>query len=402
MDVSDIRKDFPMLNGNIDDRPLIYLDSACVTLTPKVVVDAVSRYYREYGSCGGRSIHRLGVEVARECGMVREKIKRLINARDPGEILFTKNTTEGINLVAKGLGLALNDTVVTTDCEHNSNLIVWQDLREIIGIGHRIVELNEDEAVDLERFNEAMKSDVKLVSVFHTSNLDGYTLPIREITKIAHENEALVLIDAAQSAGHRELDVNGIGADLVCFSFHKMLGPTLGILYGKEEILEGISPLIVGGGSVRDSDLSGYEYAGIPARFEGGIQNYAGIMGAGAAVDYIDSVGLRKIEEHETSLNRYVTDRLKDEPGIKLLGPQDPYRRGGIFSFNIKGMHPHDVALYLDSSANIMVRSGMHCVHSWFNENGIDGSIRASFYLYNTMEEAGIFVEKIKELLRVL
>lgn len=402
MDVPDTRKDFPLLNRGIDGEPLVYLDSACVTLTPNQVIDAVTLYYREYGSCGGRSIHRLGVEVARECEIVREKIRKFINAQDPGEIVFTKNTTEGINVVANGLGLSRNDKVVITDREHNSNLIVWQELQKKIGIDHTIVRLQEDEATDLESFEYSMHVDVKLVSVFHTSNLDGYTLPIKEITKIAHENEALVLIDAAQSAGHRELDVNKIDADLVCFSLHKMLGPTLGVLYGREEILEGISPLIVGGGSVLNSDLSGHEYARIPARFEGGIQNYAGIMGAGAAVDYIDSIGLKKIEEHETSLNRFVTDRLKDEHGITLLGPPDPTRRGGIFSFNIKGMDPHDVALYLDSSANIMVRSGMHCVHSWFNENRIEGSVRASFYLYNTMDEAEIFVEKIKNLLQVL
>lgn len=399
MDIEEIRRDFPFLRKRFDDRPVRYLDSACVTLTPRQVIAAMDHYYSEMGSCGGRSVHRFGTEVTRKCEGVREKIRRYIGAADRNEIVFTKNTTEAINLVANTFDLKKNDMVMTTDKEHNSNFIVWQDQREKRGIEYRPLESRSDNTFDLEQFEETMCDRVKLVSVYHTSNLDGSTLPIREITKIAHEHDAAVLVDAAQGAGHEEIDVRKLDIDLMAFSSHKMLGPSLGVLYGKREILESLPPFIVGGGSVVDSDHVGYRMADIPGKFEGGLQNYAAIMGVGAAIDYLERIGRRKTKKHEVRLNEYVTDELKDDERISIIGPASASGRGGIFSFNIGTMNPHDVALYLDNYANILVRSGMHCVHSWFNGRGIKGSIRASFYLYNNIEDAEVFVEAINRLL---
>jgi len=398
MDIEEIRSDFPFLRKRFDDKPVVYLDSACVTLTPRQVIESMNSYYTDLGSCGGRSVHRFGTEVTRRCEGVREKIRRYIGAADRNEIIFTKNTTEAINLVANTIDLKRNDMVITTDKEHNSNLIVWKDQRDKKGIEHRSLESRDDFTFDLERFEEAMCERVKLVSIFHTSNLDGSTLPIHDITKIAHEHEAIVLVDAAQGAGHEEINVRELDIDLMAFSFHKMLGPSLGVLYGKREILESLPQFIVGGGSVLDSHHEGYEMAEIPGKFEGGLQNYAAIIGAGAAVDYIEGIGRAKIKQHEVRLNEYVTDELKDDERISIIGPSSARGRGGIFSFNLGKMNPHDVALYLDNYANILVRSGMHCVHSWFNEQGIQGSVRASFYLYNDLEDAEIFVDAVKRL----
>ncbi len=402
MEIEKIRKDFPLLDKKIDEKPIIYLDSACVTLMPQQVMNSMNDYYTNMGSCGARSVHRLGVDVTRKCEDVRENIRRFLNAEDRREIVFTKNSTEAINLVANSLIFEKNDMVITTDREHNSNQLVWQNFGELGKIKHVSSRSKEDDTFDLEGFKELCTGNVKLVSIYHTSNLDGYTLPVKEITDIAHENNALVMLDAAQSAGHRKIDVKSLDIDLLCFSFHKMLGPSLGVLYGKSDVLEKLSPFIVGGGTAAKIGDEGIEYEKTPRKFEGGLQNYAGIIGGGAAVDYIENVGRERIREYENTLWKYVSKRLGDIQGISFLGVNDAGHCGGILNFNIDGMNPHDVAMYLDSSANIMVRSGMHCLHSWYNRKKIDGSVRASFYLYNTMDEAKIFCEKIEELLRVL
>ncbi|MDP7264325.1 MAG: aminotransferase class V-fold PLP-dependent enzyme [Candidatus Thermoplasmatota archaeon] len=402
MDVEKVRKSFPLLNKKIDGKPPIYLDSACVTLMPQQVMDAMNDYYINMGSCGARSVHRLGVDVTRKCEEVREKIRRFLNAEDRNEIIFAKNSTEAINLVANSLTFENNDTVITTDREHNSNQVVWQNFRRSGNIKHHQTRSKKDDTFDLEGFKELCTRNVKLVSVYHTSNLDGHTLPIKDITEIAHENGALVMLDAAQSAGHKEIDVKMLDVDLLCFSFHKMLGPSLGVLYGRSDVLESLSPFIVGGGTVTKVENEAIEFEKPPRKFEGGLQNYAGIIGGGAAIDYIENLGRQKISVYENALRGYVSKRLGDIHGISSIGVNKDGQGGGIYNFNIEGMNPHDVALYLDSSANIMVRSGMHCLHSWYNKKKIDGSVRASFYLYNTMDEAKIFAEKIEELLKVM
>lgn len=400
MDVNKIRKDFPILEKKINGKPIIYFDSSCMTLKPKKVIEAISDYYYNYSSCGERSLHKLGTSVTRNVDESREKMSRFINASEPNEIVFLRNTTEAINLISNGLNLNKNDVILTTDKEHNSNLVPWQRLARKKGLKHVVLQSNEDNTFNLERYEDEMKNNVKLVSMVHTSNLDGYTIPAKEICKIAHENGAIILLDGAQSAPHMKVDVRDMDVDFFAFSIHKMCGPTgVGILYGKYELLENVEPLIVGGTTVSSSTYTEHKLLKPPHKFEAGLQDYSGMIGAGAAIDYLSGVGMKNIEEHECKLNSLATELL-DVDGLELIGPKDPKQRIGIFSFNIRNVDSHDVALILDETKNIMIRSGSHCAHSWFNAHGLKGSARATFYLYNTEEEVKIFAEEVKKIIK--
>lgn len=398
MDVKRIREDFPILRKKIDGKSIIYLDNACMTLKPKQVIESMNDYYLNYPACAGRSIHKLGTEVTIKYEESREKIRKFLNAKQTKEIIFTKNTTESINLVARSLKLNKGDMVITTDKEHNSNLIPWHVQKKVRGISHKIVESKDDNTFDLEKFENMMNKNVKLVSMVHTSNLDGYTIPADKIIKIAHEYGALVMLDGAQSASRISTDIQKLDVDFFALSLHKMLGPTgIGVLYGKYHLLNQLEPFIVGGDTVEMSSYDSYTLLDVPEKFEAGLQNYAGVIGAGAAVDFILNIGKRNIDRYGYELNRFLTDELRGMPEISIIGPIDPKLRSGILSFNIKNNDPHDVAMHLDDS-NIMVRSGVFCVHSWFKAHNLNGAVRASFYLYNTKEECEIFVEKIKEI----
>ena len=400
MNIMKIRNDFPILQKKENKKQIIYFDNACMTLKPKQVMEAMNDYYNNYPACGERGVYRLSNAVTIKCEESREKVKRFLNAKDGGEIIFTKNTTEGINIVAKGLALKRGDVVLTTDKEHSSNLVPWLFLKKTKKIERRIVKSNKDNTFNIENFKKAMNKKVKLVSMAHTSNLDGYTIPAKEIVEISHDYDALVMLDGAQSVPHRKVDVDKLDADFLSFSIHKMCGPTgVGILYGKQELLKKIDPLITGGGTVEDTTYKNFKFLPPPQRFEAGLQNYAGIIGAGAAVDYITAIGLDEIESHEYKLNKLMTASLKDETRINIIGPEDPKLRCGILGFNIQNMDSHDAALALDECANIMIRSGMLCMHSWFNAHKINGCARASVYLYNTEEEVMVFVENVKKLI---
>lgn len=396
MNINKIRQDFPVL-----DKPIIYMDSACVSLKPKQVVDAMNRYYNEFPACGGRSMHKLGKKVTEEIKKARKTIAKFFNT-EPNEIVFTKNTTEGINLVANSLGLKKGDKVITTDKEHNSNLLPWQILVKNKGIKHDVVFSNEDNTFSLENFENKINKDVKLVSMVHTSNLDGVTIPAKEIIKIAHDYGALVMLDAAQSAPHKEINIKKLDADFLACSGHKMLGPSgTGILYGKYHLLERLQPFLVGGDTVVDTTYTTTEFEKPPEKFEAGLQNYAGIIGLAEATRYLKKIGMKDIEKHELKLNRKITEELINLDDFKIIGPVDPEQRSGIISFNIKNKDPHEIALMLDSSANIMIRSGAHCVHSWFNAHNLKGSARVSLYLYNTEKECDILIENIKKIMQL-
>jgi cysteine desulfurase/selenocysteine lyase len=395
LDVKKIRKDFPVLKKKI-----VYFDNACVTLKPMQVIEAINRYYKEFPACAGRSIHSLGKKVTEEVKNSRKMVAKLINAK-PNEIIFTKNTTESINLISNSLNLKKGDIVLTTDKEHNSNLIPWQILSKN-GIKHKIVKSNEDNTFNLENFQNQMNKNVKLVSMVHTSNLDGYTIPAKEIIKIAHDFGALVMLDAAQSVPHKIIDVKKLNVDFLVFSGHKMLGPSgTGILYGKYHLLEELKPFLVGGDTVISTTYESFNLEKPPQKFEAGLQNYAGIIGLGEAVKYLMNVGVKNIENHEHELNSKITKAL-DTPEINIIGPSDPLLRSGIISFNVKNIDPHEIAMMLDDTANIMVRSGEHCVHSWFNAHNIKGSVRVSLYLYNTKEEVEIFIESLNKIIKLL
>jgi len=376
-----------------------------MTLKPRQVINAMNEYYSEYPVCGGRSIHKMAKKVDEKVAEVREKFQRFLGASHPEEIIFTKNTTEGINLVANSLDFEKGDIVLTTDKEHNSNLVPWQIQAHKRGITHTIVYSKEDNTFDLERFEEIMNSNVKLVSMVHTSNLDGYTIPAEEIIKIAHDHNALVMLDGAQSAPHKQVNVKALDVDFFVLSVHKMLGPTgMGILYAKHELLEKMPPFIVGGDTVSDTTFKEAKFLPPPEKFEAGLQNYAGIVGSGAAVDYLENVGLDNIEKHEERLNKIITEGIKDMPELKIIGPIDYRLRGGIISFIPelpKGGDAHDIALILDETENIEVRSGAFCVHSWFNHRKCDAAVRASLYLYNTEEEAKTFIDVLERTIRL-
>ncbi|NYZ75952.1 aminotransferase class V-fold PLP-dependent enzyme [Candidatus Micrarchaeota archaeon] len=395
-----IRGDFPILKNGVGGKPIVYFDNACMSLRPRQVVQAMNEYYEEYPACAGRSIHKLGNKVTEKVAEARSTVAKFLGAKKDEEIIFTRNTTEGINLVSRSLRLSKGDAVITSDREHNSNLLPWQLLSRRSGVEHKIIYSTDNMEFDLEGFEEMMNNKVKLVSLVHTSNLDGYTLPAGEIVKIAHEHNALVMLDGAQSAPHRPVDVRKLNADFFALSGHKMLGPSgIGVLYGRYELLEKMEPFMIGGDTVQNSTYDSHVLLKPPEKFEAGLQNYAGDIGIGEAARYIERVGKEKIERHENELNKFISEGLL-QMGGSIVGPKQVELRGGIVSFNIDGLNFHDIAIMLDES-NIMVRSGQHCVHSWFNAHKIPGCVRASLYLYNTKEEAEMFLNAMAEIAKL-
>jgi cysteine desulfurase/selenocysteine lyase len=394
-----IRPDFPVLQKQIKGKPIIYFDNACYSLKPIQVIDKINEYYKEYPACGGRSLHKLGKRVDNEVSTSRKLIKKFFNARSEKEIVFTKNTTEGINLIANSLDFKEGDIILTTNKEHNSNLLPWQRLVKHKKIKHEIIDFDNI----IEDLKNKINKNVKLISIVHSSNLDGTTIPAKEVIKIAHENDALVLLDAAQSAPHKEINVRKLDVDFLACSGHKMLGPSgTGILYSKYHLLDEMKPFLIGGETVKDSTYDSFIAEEPPEKFEAGLQNYAGIIGLSEAVRYLMKIGRDNINKHEIELNKKITVELISLNNIELIGPEDAALRSGIFSFNIKDIDMHSIALMLDESQNIMLRSGAHCVHSWFNAHNKRGSARASLYLYNTKEECDVFVESVKDILKIL
>jgi len=393
------RDDFPILK-----KDGIYFDNACQSLRPQSVIDAVTSYYTDYSACAGRSSHHLAEIVTKKYEESRLIISKFLNAKGKDEIIFTRNTTEGINLIANSIGFKKGDIVITTDKEHNSNLIPWQILKEKVGIKHIIIPSKVDNTFDIESYKKVLDNNkVKLVSFVMTSNLDGVTIPVKEIVELAHKKGALVLLDAAQAVPHQKVDVQDIDCDFLVFSGHKMLGPSgTGVFYGKYKLLENLEPFMTGGDTVSESTYLSHKFLPPPEKFEAGLQDYAGMIGLGEAVKYINKVGFDFIQKQELSLNKYITGELQNIPNLTIIGPNDPSKRSGIVSFYIENKDHHQIALMLDETAKIMIRSGQHCVHSWFNEKKIAGSVRASFYFYNTLEEGEVFVQELKKICFVL
>ena len=403
MDLKKIRQDFPILQEANGHKPVVYFDTACQSLRPKPVLDAINQYYLKSSACSGRSMHKLAAEVSRSVDEARQTVAKFLGAAKKEEIVFTRNTTEGINLVANSFALLKGDVVLIGDKEHNSNLIPWQTLARKKGILVKIVPSNADGTFNLEAFDKALDKSVKLVSLGWTSNLDGVSIPAAEIIQRAHQIGSRVLLDAAQTAPHQKINVKGLDVDFLALSGHKMLGPSgTGVLYAKYSLLEEMEPFLVGGDTVATSTYETCEFLPPPEKFEAGLQDYAGIMGLGAAAKYLQEVGFDAIQKQETLLNQQITAEIKDLPRLKLIGPADPRLRGGIVTFYMEGIDSHRIAMMLDQMASIMVRSGQHCVHSWFNAHKIAGSVRASLYFYNTSEEAALFAANLKKIGKVL
>ena len=434
--IQDIRAEFPALANKRNGKAPIYFDNACTTLTPEPVIKSMHEYYSSFPGCGGRrSRHWFADEVySRIEGDTRNDMKgsrtlfkEFINAKDESEIVFTQNTTHGINIVALGFKFNPGDTVVLTDIEHNSNLLPWQRLKNKGSIDLKFTESDDEGAFDLEKFKLLLKeTKVRLVSMAYTSNLTGYTIPAKEIIKLAHEHGARVLLDAAQTAPYQSIDVQDLDVDFLAFSVHKMCGPRgVGILYGKHELLgtkpnkesekdDTIEPALLGGGSVGDSTYNEYHLLDSPECFEIGIQNYPGQIAAGEAVKYVKNIGLGNIYTYVNTLNKYLTDALLTEYGdtdwFRIFGPRDPSRRGGILTFSIARPNPLGITRDLSDKANIMIRDGGFCVHSYINKQFGEGwmrpshpsthkiACRVSLYFYNTREECDIFLEELHSL----
>ena len=397
MDISKYRGDFPVLNTK--DAPT-YLDSACMTLRPQQVIDSIMEYYTKYPACGGRSVHRMSWQVTEGFEMARDSLRRLLGAEKTSEIVFTRNTTEGMNLVANGLGLKKGDKVLTSDKEHNSNVVPWHHMAKYKGIDYQVVPAKDNYYFDLEALKESIDSKTKLMSIIHTSNLDGHTNPVKDIIEICHDKGIKVLMDAAQAAPHKDLDVVDLDVDFASVSAHKFCGPSgMGALYGKYDELKNLVPSYVGGSTVVNATYEGYELLPPPACFEAGLQDYAGAIGAGTAAEYIMDVGRDNIQKHETKLNTILSNKMENLDGVSIVGPEDVSMRGGITSFTLDGWDTTEIAMHLDENYNIAVRSGMHCVHSWFNSRGIDGTARASIYFYNNESDVIKFTDAVEDML---
>jgi len=399
MNVEKIREDFPILQKKVNGKPFIYFDNACTTLKPKKVIDSIVAYYTEYTGCAGRSIHRFATKTTEEFEKAREKVAKFINAKKTEEIVWTKNTTEAINLVAHSLKFNKGDKIITTNLEHSSGLIPWQLTSEREGIILDFVLCNKEGEFSIEDFKKKIDKKTRLVSIIHASNVTATRSPLEEIIKIAHDNGSLVMVDGAQSVPHMSLDVRKLDIDFLGFSGHKMCGPTgIGCLYGKYDLLKELQPFILGGETIKDADLNHHVLDEIPHRFEGGIQNYAGAIGLGAAVDYLSAIGMKNMENYEKELSKALVEGLLNIPGLDLIGTKDYKKRGALTAFNIKGMEPHDIAIMLDEQ-NIFVRSGMHCaypLHKFLQ--CVKGSVRASLYFYNTKDEVKVFIEKLNSI----
>jgi cysteine desulfurase / selenocysteine lyase len=400
VNVERLRADFPALASRRGRPAPVYLDSACMSLVPQPVLSAMEGYYRDYPGCAGRSLHRFAEEVGRRYENARGAFARFLGRSDPRGVVFVRNATEAISLVGEGFPWRRGDRVLISDREHNSNLIVWQRLAAERGIRIEVLSLTDDGRFDSEDLERHLARNVRLVSLFHTSNLDGRSLPLREIVERAHDHRAAVLADGCQAAPHEKVDTDRLGVDFYAVSGHKMLGPTgTGVLASTVEALGQLRPLVVGGETVEWSTLESHELRPPPHRFEAGLQNYAGIIGAHAAIDYLTGVGWETIRDRQRSANERVTAAFAEEPRLHVLGPADPRERPSIFAFTLDGVDPNDAALFLDEGYRVMVRSGMHCVHSFYARRGLSGNVRASFYLYNNRRDVDALIRGLKELL---
>ena len=403
LDIAKIREDFPTLQS--DDAPA-YLDNACVTLRPHSVIQSIRDYYEISPGCGGRSVHKYGTMVSKAIIQSRIKLANMVNANTANEIVYTKNATQSLNQISKGLQWEKGDVILTTDREHNSNLVPWLQLEQEQGVVHEVIPSFEDNTFDLETFEEMCaqaSGKLKMVSVGHVGNLDGVSTPVKEITKVAKDHGAMVCVDGAQSLPHKPVDVQDLDIDFFAFSIHKMCGPSgMGGFWAKKEHLEQLRSIQAGGQTVKTTRYDGFEWAEPPARFEGGLGHFAGMKATADAVDYLAQFDMNDVQAHEIKLNQVMTNHLKDIDGISIIGPENPELRGGILSLHLENHEAHEIAMLLDESANVMVRSGQHCVHSWFHAKGIQGSLRASAYLYNTVDEVKLFSETLEEILTIL
>lgn len=404
LDIEKIRKDFPVLDREVHPgKRLIYLDSAATSQKPLQVIGAMDDYYRQTNSNIHRGIHKLAEDATAAYEGSRERIAKFIGAGSSREIIFTRNTTESINLVAYSWGrknLSAGDVIILTEMEHHSNLIPWYLLAEEIKIEIEFIPVTEDGRLDMAVYRKLLERKPKLVSFMHMSNVVGTINPAEEIIQLAHDADALALVDGAQSVPHFSVDVQALDADFYAFSSHKMLGPTgLGVLYGKEALLEAMPPFMGGGDMIKRVELGRFTVNDLPHKFEAGTPAIAEVIGLGAAVDYLSELGMDKVSAYEHELTEYAIERLEEVPGVWVFGP-DASLKGGVTAFTLEGAHPHDVSQILDRDG-VAVRAGHHCAMPLHEKFNLPATSRASFYIYNTKSEIDQFIEslyKVKEI----
>lgn len=393
MDVKAIREQFPILNQKINGKPLVYLDSSATSQKPIQVIEAVNTYYRENNSNVHRGVHTLGARATDQYEGAREKVRQFINAKDTAEIIFNRGTTTGLNIVAQSYGLQnvkAGDEIVITPMEHHSNIIPWQQVAKITGATLKYIPLQEDGTVSLEDVRQTVTNQTKIVAIAHVSNVLGTINPIKEITEIAHEKGAVIVVDGAQGAPHMKLDVQELNCDFYAFSGHKMAAPTgIGVLYGKKELLEKMEPVEFGGEMIDFVGKHESTWKELPWKFEGGTPIIAGAIGLGAAIDFLTEVGMDNIATHEEKLARYALERLREIDDITIYGPEE---RAALVTFNLGDVHSHDVSTVLDTEG-IAIRAGHHCAQVLMKELDVVSTARASMYLYNTEEDIDRLVE---------
>ena len=402
LDVYKIRKDFPILGKKVNNTDLIYFDNAATSQTPNQVIDAISNYYKENNSNIHRGLHSLSADATNKYENSRSIIKNHFGAAHEHEIIFTSGTTHGINIISSGLekSISSKDELIVSEMEHHSNIVPWQMLCEKTGSKLKVLPINDDGTLDMDEYNSLLTPKVKFVFINHVSNTLGIVNPLKEIIDLAHKNGSKVLVDGAQGAAHFKINLQELDVDYYVASAHKLCGPTgVGFLYGKSELLNSLPPYQGGGEMISNVTFNKTEYADLPHKFEAGTPNIAGVIGFGAAIDYMNSIGFNNIEVYEKELLDYATENLKKIDNIKIYG--DINNKISVISFNIGNHHPSDIGSILDQYG-IAVRTGQHCTQPIMDHFNIPGTVRASFSFYNTKSEIDLFIDAVKKASKML
>lgn len=400
---SAIRNDFPILSRKVNNKPLIYLDSAATAQKPQVVIDAVDNYYKFQNANIHRGVHTLSQEITIAYEEARATVKKHLNAAHAHEIIFTKGTTDSINLVAYSFGKKYvneGDEILISSMEHHSNILPWQQLCEDKGAKLKVIPINNEGEIDLKEFKILLSPKTKIVAITHVSNTLGTINPIKELITLAHQQNIAVLVDGAQAVPHLLVDVVDLDADFYCFSAHKLFGPTgVGVLYGKQKWLDEMPPYQTGGGVIKTVTFEKTTFADLPLKFEAGTPHISGAIGLAAAINYVNELGLNNISEYENELQVYATKRLSEIDGLRIIGTAA--NKAAVISFVVDGTHPFDIGVILDKQG-IAVRTGHHCTQPLWNIYGLQGTVRVSFAFYNTIEEIDSFTVALKKAIKML
>jgi cysteine desulfurase/selenocysteine lyase len=399
LDVTAIRRDFPILARRVHDKPLVYLDNAATSQKPRQVIQALVDYYEQTNANIHRGLHTLAEEATEAYEAARAKAARFIGAAGPDEILFTRNTTESLNLMAytwAAENIGQGDEIVITTMEHHSNIVPWQWAVQRQGAVLKYVEFGPDGTIDLADVERLVTPRTKLVSMTHMSNVFGTINPVREVAKIAHDRGAVMMVDGAQSVPHMPVDVKALDCDFLAFSSHKMLGPTgVGVLWGRRKLLEDMRPFLGGGEMIEIVGRHETSFNVLPWKYEAGTPNIADVIAFGAAIDYLSALGMERVRAHEIELTTYALDRIGSIPGVTIYGPKDATRRGGVVAFTVDEVHPHDLGQIVDYDG-VAIRAGQHCCQVLSESLGVPATARASFYVYNTPEEVDTLVAAVE------